>query len=183
MSFEGPPIPVPQEPEPLRPDSQSESVMVEDHEHAEALEGVSKSLRRLSIDFDELSATISRNGFPRANFDLEGIDAQAASSERLDPKKLAEGLDGLAQSVGRIRLPEDQRDMAELEAHNFQRVVDGLEQVEGSLVRLNGTCDAFQDDDMYNVLANEIGKIRASLDSKKEEFGNAKYALQRNRER
>ncbi len=121
------------------------------------------ALKRLSTDLEELSSTLSRNKFPKVRF---------------ESGKLEE----ITFSLNRIRLPEDKRDMMELEPRNYRAVLDAMEKVEGDLLKLRGIIEEKGAEEKLTELIQVTGAVK-NLRSKKELFQSAVGALRRYKDR
>jgi hypothetical protein len=117
------------------------------------------AMKRLLTDLEELSVVLSRKKFPKVRF---------------ESGKLEE----ITFSLNRIRLPEDRRDMMELEPRNYTAVLDAMEKVEGDLLKLRGAIEESKKEDILIQLM-QVSEAMKKLRSKKELFQGAVGALRR----
>lgn len=141
------------------------------------VEAFSYSLKRLSSDLVELSDTISRNKFPKVRFDSDQL-ARVGFVETIDQKAISQELEYISTSINRIRMPEDRRDMMELEPRNIRAIIGGMETVEGDLLKLKGVFEGAKSGD-YKDLVRETSRALGRIRLKKEGLHDAVSALQR----
>lgn len=127
----------------------------------EKVERLSFSLKHLVTDMEELSSTLSRNRFPRIRFESE-------------QKTIGSQLESMVLTLSRVKLPEDSREMMELEPRNYTAVIDVMEKIEGDLLKLKGTLEVENEEEV-----KKISDAMKSLRSKKDLFQSAVGALRR----
>ncbi len=156
------------------PEGEDEETNKKDWVLKEDVENISTSFSRLSASVEELSSTITRNKFPRVAFDADRFKNFTAEGG-IDRKRMAEGLEGLLNSVNRIRFPEE---MMAVEARNWRAAIQALEDFKDRLASIRQALEDTRSEDLIE-LAKLASRIKIKVGVKIEDFSRALSARNR----
>jgi len=145
-------------------------------------ENISKQINLFAGDLEEISQILSRNKFPRVNFDTDQLKV-AVKQEKLEPKVFLQEIDNLYVRIGRIQLPESTRDRMELDPHKFRNLISAMEDLrDKSLHLLKSSFEQAKSKDLQEI-APAFSRIRSKISSKIDDFEDALSALRRYNDR
>ncbi len=143
-------------------------------------ENISRQLHRLAESMEELALVIARNKFPRVRFNSDELGT-LGRAEVVEGKAISNELANLTLSIDRIRMPEDRRDMMELEPRNFRSVIAAMEELRSRLSLLKKSLEDSQSESIQAV-APQTSRLQMKISSKIEDFDKALSALRRIRD-